>query len=340
MTLHIIIPVYNAAKYIQDALNSIIKEYNNTKSVVSVVLVNDGSTDNSEKICMKYANDYPWIHYIYQENQGVSVARNTALQYIFDHCDINDWIGFLDADDIWCAGWASTIEDGLDSDSDVIGFGMAIADFMLNVTETLCPKQKSIPGGFETSVSENRNAHFGAYLYKCGLLCNYHISFVPKVTNGEDLIFKYEAFLCANRISYYSSPLYVYRRNKDSVTNNYTRNACDYYDMLLLGWHGYLHWLESVDASENVSKAITFVKQRINCTCIFAARNFCLWCNGSYREFKNNIVDKLWAKNMIVPVAFDEEELQRDFRMISNKPLLFYIKYYIKSIIYRVRNLL
>ena len=200
MTLYIIIPVYNAARYLPDALNSIISEREKATVDTQVVLINDGSTDNSAEICMDFVHAHPRVHYIYQANQGVSEARSTGLQYIFERCDKDDWIGFLDADDIWHFDWASAIEEGLHSDSDVIGFGMAFADSKLNVSSVRLPDRKSLPGGFQASLSENRKAHFGAYIYRCSLLQNHRISFIPKVTNGEDLIFKYEAFLCANRL--------------------------------------------------------------------------------------------------------------------------------------------
>ena len=335
MTLHIIIPVYNTAQYLPDALNSILSERTSAAFNVQLVLINDGSSDNSDMICRECAHSYPGIHYISQENQGVSVARNTGLRYILDHCAEDDWIGFLDSDDIYHTGWASAIESGLYSDSDVIGFGMSLADNRLNVSQTRLPVPGKISGGFGASVSENRKSHFGSYFYKCSMIRSHRIFFIPKVTNGEDLIFKYEAFLCANQLTYYPSPLYVYRKNEHSVTSNYIRNACSYYGVLFGGWHGYRNWLESAGKSEDVSKAIAFVNQRINCTCMFAARNYCMWRNGSYTDFRKDILEELLPVYLILPAQYEDHNLQKDYQMISSRPWLFYAKYFIKGLVCR-----
>ena len=81
--ISVIIPVYNTEKYLEDAINSIINQsigFNN----IELILINDGSTDNSENICLKYNNKYNNITYIKQTNQGVSVARNKAVQTAYE----------------------------------------------------------------------------------------------------------------------------------------------------------------------------------------------------------------------------------------------------------------
>lgn len=84
----IIIPAYNAEKTISKAINSLL---NQTYSCVEVIVVNDGSTDNTAKICTAYGNK---IVYLSQNNQGVSVARNKGILSAK-----GTYIGFLDADD-------------------------------------------------------------------------------------------------------------------------------------------------------------------------------------------------------------------------------------------------
>lgn len=89
----VIVPVYNTEKYIRKCLDSIIAQtYTNWEAI----LVNDGSTDNSGKICDEYAAKDNRFKVIHQENGGVSVARQTGLDnatggYII-HCDPDDWI--------------------------------------------------------------------------------------------------------------------------------------------------------------------------------------------------------------------------------------------------------
>jgi len=86
----IVIPAYNCEKYIQRALHSV---YNQTFTDFECIVVNDGSTDNTETR-IKECNLN--IHYIYQQNLGASAARNKGIKYAK-----GDYIAFLDADDYW-----------------------------------------------------------------------------------------------------------------------------------------------------------------------------------------------------------------------------------------------
>lgn len=91
----VIIPVYNAEKYLKRCLDSVL---NQTYTDIEVIVVNDGSTDNSLKILQEYKNNDSRIKLIDQQNQGVSSARNTGLNnatgdYIL-YVDSDDWIEF------------------------------------------------------------------------------------------------------------------------------------------------------------------------------------------------------------------------------------------------------
>lgn len=93
----IVIPIYNVEKYLEETILSVIEQDINFKSNIQMILVNDGSPDNCEEICLKYRDMYPDnIIYVKQENAGVSVARNTGMNYIE-----GKYVNFLDADDKW-----------------------------------------------------------------------------------------------------------------------------------------------------------------------------------------------------------------------------------------------
>lgn len=89
--LSIIIPVYNVEKYLDNCLNSILEK--NLENY-EIILVNDGSTDSSGKICNKYANEYNEIKVFHQENKGLSGARNTGIM----HAE-GEFLMFVDSDD-------------------------------------------------------------------------------------------------------------------------------------------------------------------------------------------------------------------------------------------------
>ena len=87
----IIIPVYNVEKYLERCLESIIHQ---TYRHLEIILIDDGSSDNSGKICDEYANKDERIKAIHQKNGGASAARNTGVA-----AATGDYIAFIDADD-------------------------------------------------------------------------------------------------------------------------------------------------------------------------------------------------------------------------------------------------
>jgi len=91
MNISVVIPVYNIEDYLHYAIDSLV---NQTHKNFEVLLINDGSTDNSGKLCDKYAQEYDWIRVFHKENGGLSDARNYGVLKA-----TNEWIFFLDPDD-------------------------------------------------------------------------------------------------------------------------------------------------------------------------------------------------------------------------------------------------
>ncbi|MHC5139531.1 MAG: glycosyltransferase family 2 protein, partial [Planctomycetota bacterium] len=90
LTISAVIPAYNAAKYIARSIDSVLAQ---THPVDEIVIVDDGSTDNTAAIIKDYGDK---VRYIHQPNAGVSAARNTGIE-----AATGNWIAFLDADDEW-----------------------------------------------------------------------------------------------------------------------------------------------------------------------------------------------------------------------------------------------
>jgi len=86
----VIIPTYNRAKYVTQAIDSVLAQ---TYRNYEIIVVNDGSTDNTREVLKRYGDN---IRYIYQENAGGAAARNTAIK-----AAKGQWIAFLDSDDEW-----------------------------------------------------------------------------------------------------------------------------------------------------------------------------------------------------------------------------------------------
>lgn len=89
--ISIIVPIYNAEKYLDKCLSSIV---NQTYKNIEIICIDDGSTDNSLKICKKYSEQDERIKVIHKKNEGVTVARKLGVKIAS-----GEWVGFVDADD-------------------------------------------------------------------------------------------------------------------------------------------------------------------------------------------------------------------------------------------------
>lgn len=114
----IIIPVYNAEKYIVRAVNSVLEQiYKNFE----LILIDDGSIDSSKKNVEEYISKYNNIHYFYQENSGVSAARNKGISV-----SKGQYVLFVDADDIVSDDLLQKVYESLSADNlntDILFFG-------------------------------------------------------------------------------------------------------------------------------------------------------------------------------------------------------------------------
>lgn len=94
MKVSVIIPVYNTQKYLARCLDSIL---NQTQSELEILLIDDGSTDDSGKLCDAYAKKDNRFQVIHKENGGVSSARNAGIERM-----TGDYCCFVDSDDYVC----------------------------------------------------------------------------------------------------------------------------------------------------------------------------------------------------------------------------------------------
>ncbi len=209
--ISVLIPVYNVKEYLSACLDSVLKQ---TFQDFEVICINDGSTDNSLDILNQYAQKDNRIHIILQENQGVSVARNTGLSNAK-----GDYITFLDSDDMIAPTFLETLITALEKNPS--------AQF------AWCDFKEEIPNSFiKTDIStfitvKNPLDHFilrkkprigassCAKLYKKQVLNN--LEFPKGLTVGEDLIFLYTLLLQSKVAVYVSEVLYFYRIRENSA---------------------------------------------------------------------------------------------------------------------------
>lgn len=154
--ISIIVPVYNVEEYLEECIESI---KNQTYSNIEVILINDGSTDNSQVICERYCQQDPRFHLINQANQGQSVARNNGVAV-----STGELITFVDSDDVVSAKYLENLYAYMTEEIDLIECEYRVTRTVFDTLKELENPQIVFEGNSEEAV------------IKC---CNYGLSYSP-----------------------------------------------------------------------------------------------------------------------------------------------------------------
>lgn len=216
------VPVYNAGKYLRQCLESLV---NQTLQDIEIILVNDGSTDNSEAICQEYSDKDPRVRLINKENGGLASARQTALEaatgVYFCACDADDWVEQTmyeklykkaietDADFVQC-DYISEYGNGVSRNS---SYGRKVPSCHSQI------KNDVLNGNFPCSIWSK--------LFKRDIFEKYHLTWEFGVNMGEDFLMTLKIVQSPVKIAYLPECLYHYRRMPDekSYTNNMTLDS-------------------------------------------------------------------------------------------------------------------
>ena len=229
--ISIVIPIYNAEKYLEECLNSI---KNQTYKNIEVIMVNDGSKDNSETICKRFSEDDTRFRYFTKVNGGVSSARNLGLDNVK-----GEYITFIDADDWIDENYLElliTTVKKYHSDIVISSYkqfnnidvfylrAYTIQEkYLLNFEKmnrddflTIFPKLMSANVSFNNAVSKLFRKEFAK-----------NLRFDTSIKYGEDLDFYFRLYLNVDCISYIEEPTYVYRIHGDSTTSNFNQEHAE-----------------------------------------------------------------------------------------------------------------
>ncbi len=212
--ISVIVPVYCAEETIERCLCSIVEQ---TYSNLEIILVNDGSIDNSGEICNSWARKDKRIHVIHQENQGVSNARNTAL----DMC-CGDYIGFVDSDDwIEPAMYQTLVLNAVKFHSEISICGYvtnekAVDCFKMDATEKLLSTKEAIQ--FLLGQKSFQGFTWNK-LFSKKLIEENRLRFCKDIQYGEDWIFTGSTILAAKQIVYTEKPFYHYIQRECIIPN-------------------------------------------------------------------------------------------------------------------------
>lgn len=208
----VIVPAYNAEKYLEACLDSICEQ---TYPVLEILVVDDGSKDLTASIIRSRAEQDARIIPYYNENHGVSYSRNFGLE----HCT-GEYVTFVDADDLVAPDFiAQMIHDLEEADADIAVIGVAKSKlfepemFTNGVTSTYEESEmlKQVFGAFEGFVCNK--------LYRKSLLQTKSIRLEQSIAVCEDLLFNVIYLLNCKKAVYNCGQKYFYRQIENSASN-------------------------------------------------------------------------------------------------------------------------
>ena len=217
--ISIVLPVYQVEKYIEECLISIQKQ---TFKNFEVIIIDDGSTDNSAVICKKFTSQDKRFSYFRQDNQGVSCARNKALslakgQYIY----------FMDADDVVSSEFLESMFDYAQQNQLDLVMNLSVLINLNPKVELAIPNV--VPGIFESSPQNYfHNGFLWNKLFKKKLIDNAHVSFIEKSKYREDEAFILMLYPFCKRHGIMYNGYYFYRQREGSAMLSINKNIKQY----------------------------------------------------------------------------------------------------------------
>ncbi|MDE7380510.1 MAG: glycosyltransferase [Muribaculaceae bacterium] len=232
--ISIIVPVYNAEKYLRQCVNSVLSQ---SYSAWELILIDDGSSDDSSKICDEFASGDHDITVIHLPNSGVSAARNAGIDMAN-----GKYITFLDADDILHPSFLSstvTQAEKLKKNSN-LSSGVIVQTLWTSFTHNppaitsphnpKCLNFSAVSGVESILYQKKLCCSVWATLYSTSLFNPAASSEKIRFAEGlryEDLDIAWRLMLRADGVSLILSQLYLYRIHKESFLNNITADRAD-----------------------------------------------------------------------------------------------------------------
>lgn len=220
--ISIIVPVYNAASYVSHTIDNLLQQ----DVEKEIILVNDGSTDESLSIINSYAKIHPCIRVIDKPNGGVSSARNVGIDVA-----IGENLMFVDSDDILMDGALAEVTKHLTPEIETVFFSYQHVNDNLQSLSTI----QYLPTGsysladwisdFEHLMSTHIISCIGTKVYCSRIIKEYNIRFNQQMSHYEDISFAFEYLQHIDCLYFINEPYYKYvHLNKQSLFGRYCNN--------------------------------------------------------------------------------------------------------------------
>ena len=326
--ISIVIPIYNVEKYLEKCLSTVV---NQTYENLEIILVDDGSVDNSGKICDKYKEKDLRIKVIHKENGGLSDARNVGIKVA-----TGKYIAFLDADDYVALNMYEKLYNIVKKEKAEIGIsGYSRIDENNKETQypldaEKYPKDRNILCNMiGTLPTEAKDINIGMSVWKC----LYNLDIIKenklffkseKVYISEDIIFQIEYFGYVNKVGLVRDPLYKYRYHENSLSIKYKEDRFEKQKVL---------YLKEKDMLEKKGWLNAEVRDRLNRTFLMKTKA-CI---------KSEVLgNKGTKKNRLENISniLNDELLTKVIEQYPIKKINFKLKIYILMIKFKLGKLL
>ena len=223
--LSVIVPVYNVEAYLRENLESLVHQ---DADSYELIMVNDGSTDNSYSILEEYASRYPFIRLIDKENGGISSARNAGIK-----AATGKYLGFIDSDDFVAHNYVSSmVNKALEEDSEIVVCDLETwygeNDSRNYIMKGLNKNYPDLPEGKRIFLSP---LFAWNKIYRRDFFLAQDI-FYEEGTWYEDLEVTLFMAVRAKKISYIEKALIHYRQRENSVMSSRSRKCLDIFNVL------------------------------------------------------------------------------------------------------------
>ena len=322
----IIIPVYNREKTLEYCLNSVLQQ---TMSDFEVIIIDDGSTDNSANICKAYVLQDSRIRYFYKENGGVSSARNLGILKAK-----GEWITFVDSDDyIMPYHLNVTIEADSECDQILTELGHETQDNVISgflIADNEC-KTKIYSGNKKvlTYLFDKRNPYKNKIcfcttrFFKTALVKRHQMKFREELSLDEDLLFAMEYQLYSQKLLYKN--VYSYKEVDSSFTRaQLTRRLRSPEDLLYIFNANYNMFLKLYQHSQLKcvkDYGVYYFNSKLLDYLLIGYSQLNKWKYLSRKDFY------LFIKNKIMPFINEHSDLTINRKKNNNLYLLFLLRH-------------
>lgn len=226
MDISVIIPIYNVEQYLRRCIDSVLSQ----KEVsLEIILVDDGSTDSSGKICDDYASKDSNVRCLHIENSGPATAKNKG----YDIAKGN-YVAFIDSDDeIKHDMFSVMLKSAYQHNADIVCCNYNQVDEDGNISHTQHTGREYVLDQDDALkailIKDKIYSQCWTKIYKREMLELNQIRNTEGLKTEEDFIYNIQAFACSHTVCVVDKPLYIYTHRNKSLSKDYYRNHINQY---------------------------------------------------------------------------------------------------------------